>query len=76
MHRMDVSSCNIEHFVRDDFKAQYNEVKKEMVEEFEVLEELEEKMLNSASGVERSVRVSVTSAICILLSRTLLLNML
>jgi len=67
---------NIEHFVRDDFKAQFNDVKKEMVEEFEVLEELEEKMLNSASGVERSVRVSVTSAICILLSRTLLLNML
>ena len=61
---------NIEHFVRDDFKAQYNEITKEIVEEFE----LEEKMLNS--GVERSARVSVTSAICILLSRTFLLNML
>jgi len=61
---------NIEHFVRDDFKAQYNEIEKEIVEEFQ----LEEKMLNS--GVERSVRVSVTSAICILLSRTFLLNML
>jgi len=61
---------NIEHFVRDDFKAQYNEIEKVIVEEFQ----LEEKMLNS--GVERSVRVSVTSAICILLSRTFLLNML
>ena len=61
---------NIEHFVRDDFKAQYNEIKKEIVEEFQ----LEEKMLGS--GEERSACVSVTSAICILLSRTFLLNML
>merc|ERR1719384_1100706 len=51
---------NIENFVRDDFKAQYNELKKEIVEEFQ----LEEKMLDS--GAERSARVSVTSAICIL----------
>ena len=62
---------NIEHFVRDDFKAQY---KKEMEEELEVLGEFEEKMQNS--GVERSAHVSVISAICILLSRTLLQNML
>ena len=61
---------NIEHFVRDDFKAQYKEIEKEIVEEFQS----EEKMVNS--GVERSVSVSVTSAICILLSRTFLLNML
>merc|ERR1712066_323587 len=60
---------NIEHFVRDDFKTQYTELKEKIVEEFD----LEGKILHS--GGERSV-VSVTFTICILLARTFLLNFL
>ena len=58
---------DIEHFVRDDFKAQYSELTEKIVAEFE----LEGKMQHSSG--ERSV-VSVTFTICILLTRTFLLN--
>ena len=60
---------NIEHFVRDDFKAQYSQLAEKIVDEFE----LEGKMLHSCG--ERSV-VSVTFTICVLLTRTFLLNLL
>ena len=58
---------DIEHFVRDDFKAQYSELTEKIVAEFE----LEGKMQHSCG--ERSV-VSVTFTICILLTRLFLLN--
>ena len=57
---------NIEHFVSDDFKTQFTDLKEKIVEEFE----LEAKML--ASGGERLVvSVTMTSIICVFLATIL-----